>query len=46
MNNLTRRLLISRAAAGLAALGLFDVAPHAVEAQLVWTTSEWKLADF
>jgi hypothetical protein len=46
MNNLTRRLLISRAAAGLAALGLFDVAPHAAEAQLVWTTSEWKLADF
>ena len=46
MNNVTRRLLISRAAASLAALGLFDVAPHAAEAQLVWTTSEWKLADF
>jgi hypothetical protein len=35
MNNVTRRLLISRAAAGLAALGLLDVAPHAAEAQLV-----------
>ena len=46
MNNVTRRLLLSRAAAGLAALGLFDVAPRAAEAQLVWTTSEWKLADF
>jgi hypothetical protein len=46
MNNMTRRLLLSRAAAGLAALGLFDVAPHAAKAQLVWTTAEWKLADF
>jgi len=46
MNNVTRRLLISRAAAGLAAVGLFDVAPHVAEAQLVWTASEWKLADF
>ena len=43
---MTRRLLLSRAAAGLAALGLFGVAPHAAEAQLVWTTAEWKLADF
>ena len=46
MINVTRRLLKSRGAAGLAALGLFDVAPHAAAAQLVWTTSEWKLADF
>jgi intracellular sulfur oxidation DsrE/DsrF family protein len=46
MKNLTRRLLISRAAVGLATLGLFGGAPHAAEAQLVWTTSEWKLADF
>ena len=43
---MTRRLLLSRAAAGLAALGLFDVAPHAAEAQLVWTRAQWKLADF
>jgi intracellular sulfur oxidation DsrE/DsrF family protein len=46
MNHVTRRLIISRAAAGLATLGLFDVAPRVAEAQLVWTTSEWKLADF
>jgi hypothetical protein len=46
MNNITRRSLISRAAAGLTALGLFSRAPHAAEAQLVWKTSEWKLAEF
>src|ERR1700684_2438345 len=46
MINVTRRLLKSRGAAGLAALGLFDVAPRAAGAQLVWTTAEWKLADF
>ena len=46
MNNITRRLLISRAAVGLTTLGLFGGAPHAVEAQLVWKTSEWKLAEF
>jgi hypothetical protein len=46
MNNITRRFLISRAAAGLTTLGLFSGAPRAAEAQLVWKTSEWKLAEF
>jgi hypothetical protein len=46
MNNITRRSLISRAAAGLTTLGLFSCAPHETEAQLVWKTSEWKLAEF
>jgi hypothetical protein len=39
-------LLISRAAVGLTTLGLFSSAPHPAEAQLVWKTSEWKLAEF
>jgi hypothetical protein len=46
MSKVTRRFLISRGAAGFATLGLFGGAPHAAEAQLVWTTSEWKLANF
>jgi hypothetical protein len=46
MNNITRRLLISRAALGLTTLGLFSGAPRATEAQLVWKTSEWKFAEF
>ena len=45
MNNITRRSLISRAAAGLTTLGLFSRAPHA-EGQLVWKASEWKLPEF
>jgi hypothetical protein len=46
MNNITRRSLISRAALGLTTIGLFSGAPHETEGQLVWKTSEWKLADF
>ena len=46
MNNITRRSLISRAALGLTTIGLFSDAPHETEGQLVWKTSEWKLADF
>jgi hypothetical protein len=46
MKNISRRSLISRAAAGLTTLGLFNAAPHAAEAQLVWKTSEWKVAEF
>jgi hypothetical protein len=45
-NNITRRSLMSRAAIGLTTLGLFNGAPHAAEAQLVWKTSDWKLAEF
>jgi hypothetical protein len=48
MNPLTRRLFVTRAAAGLAALGVAAEAPRAAEAeaQLVWKGSQWKLAEF
>jgi hypothetical protein len=46
MNKLTRRSLISSAAAGLTTLGLFSGAPQTTEAQLVWKASEWKLDEF
>src|ERR1700692_4373761 len=46
MKNISRRSLISRAAAGLTTLGSVNAAPHAAEAQLVWKTSEWKVAEF
>jgi hypothetical protein len=46
MNSITRRSLLSRAAVGLTSLGLFASAPDEAEGQLVWKTSEWKLAEF
>jgi hypothetical protein len=46
MNNITRRSLISRAAVGLTTIGLLSGAPYETEGQLVWKTSEWKLAEF
>jgi len=46
MNNITRRSLISGAAAGLTTLGLFGGAPHAADSQLVWRASEWNLNEF
>ena len=46
MNNITRRSLISGAAAGLTTLGLSGGAPHAADAQLVWRASEWNLNEF
>lgn len=47
MNNISRRSLLSRAAVGFATIGLFPSAvPPISEAQLVWTASEWKLAEF
>jgi hypothetical protein len=46
MKNVTRRSFVSSAAAGVTALGLFGNTSHAAEAQLVWTASEWKLAEF
>ena len=42
----TRRLFLSRATSGIAALGLFGGVRREVLAQLVWKTSDWKLADF
>jgi hypothetical protein len=38
----TRRLFLSRVASAIAAFGV----PRAAQAQLVWKTSDWKLADF
>jgi len=46
MTNITRRSLISRAAVGLATIGFFSGPSHEAEGQLVWRTSEWKLAEF
>jgi hypothetical protein len=46
MNNITRRSLLSRAAVGLTSLGLCTSALDEAEGQLVWKTSEWKLAEF
>ena len=46
MDPLTRRSFVTRAAAGVAALGAMAEAPRAAEAQLVWKGSQWKLAEF
>jgi hypothetical protein len=53
MNSLTRRTFFSGAAAsgvaalsGAAALGMAVGGSSAAEAQLVWKTTDWKLADF
>jgi hypothetical protein len=45
MNDLTRRCFASKAIAGLAAFGISSLNQPA-EAQIVWSTSEWKLASF
>jgi hypothetical protein len=46
IENATRRSFVSRATSGIAAFGLFGGVRRAAEAQLVWKTSEWKLAEF
>ena len=46
IENATRRSFVSCATSGIAAFGLFGGVPRAAEAQLVWKTSEWKLAEF
>ena len=46
MENVTRRSFVSTAAAGIAMLGLFTGASDPAEAQLVWKTSDWRLAEF
>jgi hypothetical protein len=46
MNPLTRRSFVSRAAAGLAALGVAGENAHQARAQLVWKGEQWKLGDF
>ena len=46
MKNVTRRSFVSSAVAGLTALGLFSGMSEPAEAQLVWGTSEWNMAQF
>lgn len=46
MDNVSRRSFVSKAVAGAAALGLWGGAEQPAEAQLVWKTTEWKLAKF
>ena len=46
MANASRRSFVSRATSGIAVFGLFGGVPRAAEAQLVWKTSDWKLAEF
>jgi hypothetical protein len=46
MKNVTRRSFVSSVAAGLTALGLFSGMSEPAEAQLVWNTSDWKIAEF
>jgi hypothetical protein len=46
VTDLTRRNFASKAAACLAALGTFSGLNQTAHAQIVWKTSEWKLASF
>lgn len=46
MEKLTRRSFVSTATAGMAAVGLFVGMSETSEAQLVWKSSDWKLAEF
>lgn len=46
MDIITRRAFVSQAAAGMAAFGAFGESTNATKAQLVWKSSQWKLADF
>src|SRR5579859_7211341 len=45
MEDVTRRSFVTTAA-GIAALGLFAAASDPAEAQLVWKSSDWRLAEF
>jgi hypothetical protein len=46
MKSVTRRSFVSSAAAGMTALGVFSGMPEPAQAQLVWTASEWNMAEF
>jgi hypothetical protein len=46
VTDLTRRSFASKAAACFAALGTFSGLKQTAHAQIVWKTSEWKLASF
>lgn len=44
--NITRRSFLSATPAGLATLGMLTSTPQSADAQLVWKTSDWKIAAF
>ena len=46
MKNLSRRWLLSRAAAGFATIGLFSAASPISEGHFVWKPAEWNFAEF
>lgn len=46
MDKITRRSFVSTAATGMAAFGLLGGAAGSADAQLVWKTGDWKLAEF
>ena len=46
MKNVTRRSFVSSAAAGMTALSVFSGRSEPAESQLVWTASDWKMAEF
>jgi hypothetical protein len=46
MNDLTRRNFASKAFAGMAALGMAFKLNQPAQAQIVWSTSQWKLTSF
>ncbi len=46
MKNMSRRSFVTSAAAGVSALGAFGAVAPDAHAQLVYTTSDWKLSEF
>jgi intracellular sulfur oxidation DsrE/DsrF family protein len=46
MQNVTRRSFVSGVAAGVTALGALSGISNEADAQLVWKTADWKLAEF
>src|SRR5271154_2916449 len=46
MQNVTRRSFVSGVAAGVTALGALSGISNEADAQLVWKSSDWKLAEF
>lgn len=46
MTSISRRSFVTTAAAGVAGLGAFAAMQPAADAQLVYTTTDWKVSDF
>lgn len=46
MKTLSRRSFVGSAAASMTALGALSALPHAANAQLVYTTKDWKVEEF